>query len=62
MRRVVGDDPVDQSDREPYRTTRPDQEAIQRALESGGVSFTPKDANRGEGIRIKLQRVFSIVF
>ncbi|OZB13817.1 MAG: hypothetical protein B7X53_15270 [Hyphomonas sp. 34-62-18] len=42
-----------ESDREPDRTTSPNQEAIQRALESGGVSFTPKDSKGGEGVRMK---------
>ena len=42
-----------ESDRDPDRTTSPNREAIQRALERGGVSFTPRDANGGEGVRMK---------
>lgn len=42
-----------ESDREPDRTTSPNREAIQRALENGGISFMPKDAQGGEGVRMK---------
>jgi transcriptional regulator with XRE-family HTH domain len=42
-----------ESDREPDRTTSPNREAIQRALENGGISFTARDATGGEGVRMK---------
>lgn len=42
-----------ESDREPDRTTSPNREAIQRALENGGISFTQRDARGGEGVRMK---------
>lgn len=42
-----------ESDRGPDRSTAPNQEAIQRALEVGGVTFTPKDNKGGEGVRMK---------
>ncbi len=42
-----------ESDREPDRTTSPNREAIQRALENGGVSFIAKDTKSGEGVRMK---------
>jgi|SynMetStandDraft_2_1070026.scaffolds.fasta_scaffold71293_1 transcriptional regulator with XRE-family HTH domain len=42
-----------ESDREPDRTTSPNREAIQRALENGGIRFTARDATGGEGVRMK---------
>ncbi len=42
-----------ESDRGPDRSTGPNLEAIQRALEVGGVTFTPKDNTGGEGVRMK---------
>jgi predicted transcriptional regulator len=35
------------------RTTAPNQDAIKRALEKGGIVFTPKDSNGGVGVRLK---------
>lgn len=42
-----------ESDRGPDRSTAPNREAIQRALEKGGVLFTPKDGHGGAGVRLK---------
>jgi len=44
-----------ESDRGPDRSTGPNLEAIQRALESGGVVFISNDNKGGEGVRIKRQ-------
>lgn len=42
-----------ESDRGPERSTAPNRDAIQRALEKGGIVFMPKDANGGAGVRLK---------
>lgn len=42
-----------ESDRGPDRSTGPNQDAIRRALEVGGVTFTAKDNKGGEGVRMK---------
>jgi transcriptional regulator with XRE-family HTH domain len=42
-----------ESDRGPDRSTAPNRDAIQRALEKGGVIFTAKDSGGGAGVRLK---------
>lgn len=42
-----------ESDRGPERSTVPNRDAIQRALEKGGIVFMPKDASGGAGVRLK---------
>jgi transcriptional regulator with XRE-family HTH domain len=42
-----------ESERGPDRSTAPNREAIQRALEKGGVIFTVRDAQGGPGVRLK---------
>tara|TARA_R110000787_G_C13395474_1_gene443013 strand:+ start:1412 stop:1648 length:237 start_codon:yes stop_codon:yes gene_type:complete len=42
-----------ESNRGPDRSTSPNREAIQRALENGGVSFTSEDNKGGVGVRMK---------
>jgi transcriptional regulator with XRE-family HTH domain len=42
-----------ESDRGPDRSTAPNRDAIQRALEKGGVIFTAKDHSGGAGVRLK---------
>jgi transcriptional regulator with XRE-family HTH domain len=42
-----------ESDRGPDRSTGPNLDAIQRALEVGGVAFTSRDSKGGEGVRMK---------
>lgn len=46
VRRIEGD-------RGPERSTAPNRDAIQRALEKGGIVFMPKDAIGGAGVRLK---------
>ncbi|WP_366914799.1 helix-turn-helix transcriptional regulator [Hyphomonas sp.] len=42
-----------ESDRGPDRSTGPNLDAIQRALEVGGVAFIAKDQKGGAGARMK---------
>jgi transcriptional regulator with XRE-family HTH domain len=42
-----------ESDRGPDRSTGPNLDAIQRALENGGVTFIPMGNMGGEGVRMK---------
>lgn len=42
-----------ESERGPERSTVPNRDAIQRALEKGGIVFLPKDAAGGAGVRLK---------
>ena len=42
-----------ESERGPDRSTAPNQAAIQKALEHGGVAFFPGDARGGLGVRLK---------
>ncbi len=39
--------------RDPDRSTAPNRDAVRRALEKGGVIFTPKDGQGGVGVRLK---------
>ena len=42
-----------ESERGPDRSTTPNRDAVQRALERGGVLFTAKDGHGGAGVRLK---------
>ncbi|HEX8901579.1 helix-turn-helix transcriptional regulator [Vitreimonas sp.] len=42
-----------ESERGPERSTVPNRDAIQRALEKGGIIFMPKNSDGGAGVRLK---------
>jgi transcriptional regulator with XRE-family HTH domain len=42
-----------ESPRGPDRSTAPNREALQRALEKGGILFVSKDTTGGIGVRLK---------